>query len=70
MFEIDYSYWDGPLLVKKMRRKKKELVKNLIEVSRLELVSNFQSLASCQAEDLIMVIKDFMVPHKMSIADI
>lgn len=70
MFEIDYSYWDGPLLVKKMRRKKKESIKTLIEVCRLELVGNFQNLASCQSDDLIMVIKDLMVPHKMSIADI
>lgn len=70
LFELDYSYWDGPLVVKKLRRKKKETIRTLLEVCRLELVSNFQNLASCPAEDMLLVIKDFIIPHKMTIADL
>jgi hypothetical protein len=70
MFEVDYSYWDGPMVVKKLKRKKKETVKNLIEHCRLELIANFQSLASLTANDLLMVIKDSIIPHSMTIADV
>lgn len=35
MFEVDYSYWDGPLVVKKLKKRKKESIKNLIEYCRL-----------------------------------
>lgn len=70
MFEIDYSYWDGPSLVKRLKRKKGEPVQELLECCRLQLISSFQSLASIKANDLLMVIKDCIIPHKMTIAEL
>lgn len=28
--ELEYSYWDGPNVIKKIRRKKKETVKEIL----------------------------------------
>jgi hypothetical protein len=42
----------------------------LLEVARLELIEDFQNLAQVEPKDLLLVIKDFIVPHKMCIAEI
>jgi hypothetical protein len=36
-------------VIKKIRRKKKETIKELLEVCRLELIENFQNVASVEA---------------------
>jgi hypothetical protein len=67
---MEYTYWDGINVVKKLRRKKRESIRELLEVSRIEIIENFQNVAAVEAKDLLFVIKDFIVPHEMSLADI
>ena len=43
-------------------------MEDLIEVCRLELIANFQNFASEEVKNLLMVVKDFIMPHKMSIS--
>ena len=68
--ELEYSYWDGPNVVKRLRRKKREEVVSFLEVCRLELIENFQQVASVESRDLLFVIKDFIAPHSMTLAHI
>ena len=70
LIELEYSYWDGPNVVKRLRRKKKEDVLSFLEMCRLETIENFQNLASVEAKDLLFVIKDFIAPHSITLAHI
>lgn len=45
-------------------------MKQLLEDTRMEIIENFQGVAAIEARDLLFVIKDFIAPHDMSIADI
>ena len=67
---MEYSYWDGADVVKKLRRKKKEKIKDLMEVCRLELTSNNKSLVNMSASDFLFVVKDFIVPPEMALYEI
>ena len=42
----------------------------MLEVCRLELIENFQNVASVEAKDLLFVIKDFIAPHGITLAHI
>jgi hypothetical protein len=39
-------------------------------VCRLDLVENFQNIASIEAKDLLFIIKDFIAPHEMTLGDV
>jgi len=67
---LEYQFWEGSQLIKKLRRKKKEKVKDFLEICRLELISSFKSLANLSADDLLLVIKDFIIPHEMALYEI
>jgi hypothetical protein len=70
LFELEYCYWDTNKIVKKLKRKKKEKIGDLLNICRLELIEHFQSLIKSSPEDLLFVIKDFIVPHSMSIYEV
>jgi len=57
-------------VVKKLRRKKRDTVREFLEVCRLDLIENFQNVAAVEVKDLLFVIKDFIAPHEMSLADV
>lgn len=57
-------------MIKKLRRTKKEKVKDLLEVCRIELVSSFKELAHETADELLFVMKDFILPHEMALYEI
>ena len=67
---MEYSYWEGKDMVKKLRGKKKEKIIDLLEICRLEQISNFQSLAKVSADELMLVIKDFIAPHCLSVYEV
>jgi hypothetical protein len=69
-FELEYSYWDTNNVVKKLRKKKKEKIIDLLDICRLELIEHFQCLVKSSPEDLLFVIKDFIVPHNMTIYEV
>ena len=54
----------------KIRTKKREKVRDLLEASRIELVSNFKELAQMTSDDLLFVMKDFIIPHEMALYEI
>jgi hypothetical protein len=37
---------------------------------RLDLIENFQHIASVDVRELLFVIKDFIAPHEMTLADV
>lgn len=59
---MEYSYWDGGDVVKKLRKKKKEAIKDILEVCRMELASNNKSLVNMTGSDFLFVINDFIIP--------
>jgi hypothetical protein len=56
--------------MKKLKRKKKEKIGDLLDICRIELIEHFQCLIKSSPEDLLFVIKDFIVPHSMSIYEV
>jgi|JI6StandDraft_1071083.scaffolds.fasta_scaffold01887_7 hypothetical protein len=70
LFELDYCYWDTMNIVKKLKRKKKEKILDLLNICRLELLEHFQALIKSEPEELLFVIKDFIVPHNMSLYEV
>lgn len=57
-------------MIKKLRRKKKEKVKDLLEVCRIELISSFKELGQMNPSDLLFVMKDFIIPQEMALYEI
>lgn len=67
---MDYCYWDTTNIVKQLKRKKKEKCIDLLNLCRLELIEHFQALIKSEPEELLLVIRDFIVPHNMSIEEV
>ena len=53
-----------------LKFEKEDTVLDILEFCRLELIENFQNVASVDPKDLLLVIKDFITPLEMSLAHI
>ncbi|KRW99734.1 hypothetical protein PPERSA_07811 [Pseudocohnilembus persalinus] len=68
--ELQYAYWDGFNVVKKLRVKQKTTIFDFIEMCRKNLLEEYPHLAKTKGINLIAVARDQLLPTKLSFYEI
>ena len=66
---VTYSYWDGAGHRRKIKVTQGTSIGAFIERARVDLASKFKYLKRCNAENLIYVKEDLIIPHNMTFYD-
>ena len=63
MLEVVYSYWDGSGHRKVIELRKGTTIGRFLELVKAQLVPEFHELRSTNAEDLMYVKEDLIIPQ-------
>lgn len=69
-FELNYSYWDGSGLRKKVTIKKGSSVETIMSACRLQLLHEVPELRAVSPSSLLLVVQGKIIPHALPLLDI